>query len=361
MDAEAFPQEVLAEEEPKYLRRQKPLEIKRRKFGRKAWRTYARVTLWVVVGLGASFLAYSAWHFLYAAPEMALLHPDQISVHAADGSTLRFVQRNRILEVFAPDRGHSVLRVPLDERRRELEAIPWVEEATVRRALPNNLQIEIVERTPVAFLRQGSDMALVDVHGVILDRPVEGDFDFPVVTGVSAAMEPDDRARRMQLFASFLQQAESAHTGASRQISEVDLSDSNDLRALISGLQSGDTAGFASATSSGSAASAQSDAPLLVHFGDGDFQTKYANLIENIGKWRAAAGRLESLDLRFKDEAVGNPDTSATKTQQAIVAQPQHAPQHASAAPHVASVSHASAAAHPAKKNSASQASKRPR
>ena len=46
MDADAYPQEVLADEEPKYLRRQKPLEIKRRKFGRKAWKTYLRVTLW---------------------------------------------------------------------------------------------------------------------------------------------------------------------------------------------------------------------------------------------------------------------------------------------------------------------------
>jgi hypothetical protein len=42
MDADAYPQEVLADEEPKYLRRQRPLEIKRRKFGKKAWKTYLR-------------------------------------------------------------------------------------------------------------------------------------------------------------------------------------------------------------------------------------------------------------------------------------------------------------------------------
>ena len=35
-----IPQEALADEEPKYLRRQKPVEIKRRKFGRKAWTMY---------------------------------------------------------------------------------------------------------------------------------------------------------------------------------------------------------------------------------------------------------------------------------------------------------------------------------
>ena len=51
MNAEAYPQEVLAEEEPRYLRRQKPLEIKRRKFGRKAWKTYLRVSVWVAGGV----------------------------------------------------------------------------------------------------------------------------------------------------------------------------------------------------------------------------------------------------------------------------------------------------------------------
>ena len=51
IDADAYPQEVLADEEPKYLRRQKPLEIKRRKFGRKAWKTYLRVTAWAAAGI----------------------------------------------------------------------------------------------------------------------------------------------------------------------------------------------------------------------------------------------------------------------------------------------------------------------
>ena len=305
MDADVFPQEVLAEQEPKYLRRQKPLEIRRRKFGRKAWRTYARVAMWSFAGLAAAFVAYTAWNFLYSAPEMALIHPDQIGIAGMDGAQLRYVQRARILEIFAPDRGKSVLGVPLDARRRELESTPWVEAADVRRALPNQIQVEIRERTPIAFFRQGSDMSLIDVHGVILDRPVVGDFDFPVVTGIQASMAPEDREKRMQLFAGFIQQVEAVRPGASHQISEVDLSDTNDLRAMITGLQGGESAGSATDTAD------QADAPLLVHFGDGDFQTKYGNLIENIAKWRATAGRLESLDLRFNGEAVGNPDTTA--------------------------------------------------
>jgi cell division protein FtsQ len=299
MDAEVYPQEVLAEEEPKYLRRQKPLEIKRRKFGKKAWKTYLRVTFWFAVALAAAWVGYMVGHFLLASPEMALIHSEQVQV-----SGNQYVARGSVLEVFAADRNHSVLRVPLDERRHQLETIPWVSQATVRRALPNRIEVEITERTPIAFLRDGSELALVDAHGVILDRPLKGNFHFPVVTGMSAEMPLEDRELRMQLFASFTQQVEAARAGAMEQVSEVDLTEAKDLRATISGLQVGNAPGGGG----GNDAWGNTDAPFLVHFGDSDFESKYLTVLNDIGQWRAGAGRVESVDLRFKGEAVVNPD-----------------------------------------------------
>ena len=205
MDADAYPQELLADEEPKYLRRQKPLEIKRRKFGRKAWKTYLRVTFWGVVALAAATTSYALGHYLLASPEMALIHSDQVQVTGN-----QYVSRGRVLEIFAADRDRSVLRIPLNERRHQLETIPWVEQATVRRALPNRIEVEISERTPIAFLRDGNNLALVDVHGVILDRPLKANFHFPVITGIGADMPSEDRELRMQMFAGFTQQVEAA-------------------------------------------------------------------------------------------------------------------------------------------------------
>jgi hypothetical protein len=48
----------------------------------------------------------------------------------------------------------------------------------------------------------------------------------------------------------------------------------------------------------------------VVHFGDSDFSGKYQTLIEDIGQWRAKAGRIESVDLRFSREAVVNQDST---------------------------------------------------
>jgi cell division protein FtsQ len=302
MDADAYPQEVLADEEPKYLRRQKPLEIKRRKFGRKAWITYLRVAMWMGVAVVGAWIAYACGHFLLASREMALVHPEQVEL-----SGNHYVTRASVLEIFAVDRNRSILRVPLESRRRELEAVPWVEQATVRRALPNRIEVEITERTPIAFLRDGSEMALVDLHGVILDRPLSGDFHFPVVTGLSPDMPQEDRERRMQLYSGFMQQIESARAGAAEQVSEVDLSAEHDVRATMTGPPAAADAGAASASANN--AWGQADAPVIVDFGDSDFAAKYQTLVENLGQWRATVGRLQSVDLRFSREAVVNPDS----------------------------------------------------
>ncbi len=326
---------MLADEEPKYLRRQRPVEIKRRKFGRKAWKTYLRVTAWAAAGIAGAGLAYGFTHFLLTSPEMSLLHPEQVEL-TGNGN----VSRASVVDIFRADRGRSVLRIPLEERRRQLESIPWIEQAVVRRALPHTIQVEIVERTPIAFLRDGTQMSLVDVHGVILDRPLQGKFHFPVVTGMNAEMPADEREKRMQLFAGFMQQLGSARAGAADQVSEVDLSDAHDLRASLTGFQTGapsaansasaDSVGSASPESSSESSSGSSsesfseswgdaDAPILVHFGDSDFEAKYQTLIDKMAQWRATAGRVESVDLRFNGEAVVNSD--APVSQHPVVAQ----------------------------------------
>jgi cell division protein FtsQ len=303
MDAEAFPQEVVADDEPRYLRRQKPLEIKRRKFGRTAWRGYLRVAAWAGLSLAAAGAAYAMGDFLFTSPEMRLIHPEQIQVSANPGGQLRFVSAASVRAAFVADRNHSVLRVPLGERRRQIEALPWVSQAVVRRALPNRIGVEITERAPIAFLREGSEMNLVDAQGMILARPLQGNFHFPVVTGISAEMPIDDRERRMQLFADFSRQVDAAQPGAMDHVNDVDLSDLSDLRATISGLP-------------GPAAAIAADAPVLVHFGEGSFEEKYRSLIGNYAQWRAAVGRVDSIDLRFNREAVVNPDSTATPPQQ---------------------------------------------
>lgn len=291
-ESEIYQQEALADAERRYLRRQKPVEVRRRRFGRQGWPAVRR---WIAISAGAVcalVASYFGMRFLLSSPTVKLAGYDQIEVIGN-----HYVSRTAVTERFASDLGQSVLRVPLDARREALEAIPWVSQVAVQRAMPNHIRVDLTERTPVAFLRTTAGLALVDARGVILERPLEAEFHFPVVTGLSDAMPLDQRDQRMRMFLDFLRDADLARPGASDGVSEVDLADAADLRATLTGLP-----GF------------ESEAPLVVRFGGQDFVNKYRLLVDNVDQWRARTGRIESVDLRFARQVVVNPERESVAT-----------------------------------------------
>jgi cell division protein FtsQ len=308
-----LPADALAEDEPKYLRRQKPVEIRKRKFSRKSWPLYRRLLVGGVAALAVGFALYEAATYLLYSSSVLLQSAEQIEIQGN-----RFVPPDAIDEKFSADLGRSVVRVPLTERREALESIPWVEEAHVQRVMPNRIRVEIAERTPVAFLRSGSDLALVDGHGVILDRPADGEFKFPVVSGITEATPAATREQHVNLYVEFMKDIERVQPGADDHVSEADISDSSDLRVTLTKLGVG----------SGNAS------PVLVHFGDSDFGNRYHLLAENIDQWRASAGSVDSVDLRFARQVVVNPESkpeskavAASVRQSAPQTVPVHAPQ----------------------------------
>ena len=282
-----LPADALAEEEPKYLRRQKPVEIRKRKFSRKTWPLYRRILAGGIAAIAAGFVLYQAAHFFLFSPTVMLESADQIEIVGN-----RFVSSDAIAEKFDADMGRSVVRVPLTERRKAIESLAWVEQAGVQRVLPNRIRVEITERTPVAFLRTQGDLSLVDSHGMILERPAEAEFHFPVVSGIDESMPREQREQRMNSYVQFMKEIELAQPGADDRISEVDLSDAADLHVTLTGL--GSSLANASA--------------ILVHFGDSDFGNRYRLLAENIDQWRAGAGSVDSVDLRFARQVVVNPE-----------------------------------------------------
>jgi cell division protein FtsQ len=306
-----LPTDALAEDEPKYLRRQKPVEIRKRKFSRKAWPLYRRILVGGMAALAVGFAAYQAAQYLLYSPSVLLRSANQIEIQGN-----RFVTPDSVAEKFSTDLGRSVVRVPLTERREALESLPWVEQAHVQRVLPNRIRVEITERTPVAFLRTGSDLSLVDANGVILERPADGEFRFPVVDGFGESTFREARAQRMNLYVQFMKGIEAVQPGADDHVSEADLSDPSDLRVTLTGL----------GAASGGAR------PVLVHFGDSDFGNRYHLLAENIDQWRASAGSVDSVDLRFARQVVVNPESktiAANIKPSAPSSAPLHAPQRA--------------------------------
>jgi len=288
--AEPYRPELLADEEPRYLRRQKPLEIRRKKFGGQSWPFYRRVLVWTVTGAATVTFAVIAGRFLLYSPQVLLLKPEQIELRGN-----HIVSREAVLQPFARDRNRSVLRIPLEIRRTQLEELPWVESASVQRILPNHIRVELTERTPVAFLRSGTELALIDAHGVILDRPEGENFHFPIVTGLPDSMPQEEREKRMQTYQEFLTDLELVRSGSTDHVSEVDLSNAKDVRVVMTGL-----------------ASAADPQAVTVHFGNSDFTGKYRMLVDNFAQWQANAGRVQSIDLQYSRQVVVNSDSSTS-------------------------------------------------
>ena len=291
---EAYRPELISDEEPKFLRRQKPVEIRRRKLGGKTWSFYRRVIFWSIAGAAILTLAIFGSRFALHSPEMLLLQPDQIQI-----SGNHIVPSEEIQKLFLRDRNHSLLQIPLDTRRSEIQEVSWVEDASVQRILPNRLRVEITERTPIAFFRNGAELTLIDSHGVLLDRPEGEDFHFPIVTGLSENMPRDEREKRMKIYEEFMQALELVKSGSADRLSELDLANPRDLRVVLTGL-----------------AGADRPQAVTVHFGQSDFTNKYRMLIENFAQWQANSGRVQTIDLQYSRQVVINADSSTVAGKQ---------------------------------------------
>jgi cell division protein FtsQ len=288
-DQESYRPDLVTDEEPKYLRRQKPVEIRRKKLGGKTWPFYRRVFVWTIAGAALTTAGYFGRRYALYSPQVLLVKPDQIDVNGN-----HIVAREEIQKLFMHDRNHSVLSIPLEARRGQIQEIPWVEEASVQRILPNRLRVEITERTPVAFFRNGNELTLIDAHGVLLERPEGEDFHFPIVTGMSESLGREEREKRMQVYQEFMKDIDLVKPSSSERVSEADLGNPRDLCAVLTGF--------------GNDGSAPA---ITVHFGQSDFTGKYRTLVENFTQWQANAGPVHSIDLRYSRQVVVNPDASA--------------------------------------------------
>jgi cell division protein FtsQ len=302
-DAESYRPELLTEVEPRYLRRQKPVEIRRKKFTGKSWPFYRRVMVWTAAGAAIITFGVFVAQFALYSPRVLLLKPDQIEVTGN-----HIVTREAVLQQFVRDRGRSVLRISLNARRSQLQQLPWVEQASVQRVLPNRLRVALTERTPIAFVRNGAELALIDAHGVLLDRPDGEDLQFAIVTGLSENMPLEEREKRMQIYQEFMKDIDlvgfasfekERNTGIkvhpSEKVSELDLANPKDLRVVMAGL-----------------AGPNDSQAVTIHFGQSDFTGKFKMLVENFAQWQASSGRVLSIDLQYSRQVVLNPDTTTS-------------------------------------------------
>jgi cell division protein FtsQ len=273
------------DEESPFLRGQKRISARRSSLPKKT----AHRLLWGVVAAGVVCVAVLAAAGLYHYGE----HSWRFRVESSDNievTGMQNVTKAQIMEVMGADIGRNIFFIPLAQQKAQLEQIPWVESASVMRFAPNRLKVEIHERTPVAFARVGPRMSLIDAGGTLMELTPKHKYSFPVILGMNPGEPLSTRAPRMKIYREMVRDLDSGGARYSQDLSEVDLSDLEDVKVRVN-----DPAG-----------------DVLVHLGSSDYLRRYKIYVSHAQGWRQQFQKLESVDLRYDNQIIVNPDMQRT-------------------------------------------------
>ncbi len=277
-----------AEQESPFLRAQKRVSARRGSLPKK---TAIRL-LWAAIAATIFLICGVASAALYRYGE----HSWRFRVESSDNieiAGLQNVNHSQIMEVMGGDIGRNIFFIPLAQRKVQLEQIPWVESASVMRFVPNRLRIEIHERVPVAFARIGSRIQLVDAGGTLMELTGRKKYSFPVIVGMNAGEPASTRAARMKIYNDLIRQLDSGGAHYAQDLSEVDLSDPDDVKVIAN----------------------DSRGEVLVHLGSENYLERYKIYVGHVQEWRQQFDKVESVDLRYDRQIIVNPDLGGAPRQ----------------------------------------------
>jgi len=287
--------EMEDDQDTQFLRTDKRVPVRRGALPKKA-RTQVKVALTIVaVLLACGTAAVAAYHYGTTSWRFRIESSEDIEV-----TGIQNAPRAQVMDVASKDIHRNIFAVPLEERRKQLEAIPWVESASVMRLLPNRIAVHIQERTPVAFVQIGPRVSLIDANGVVMGMSAtrQSRYSFPVIRGITETEPHSSRAAAMKLYNHLIRELDSEGANYSQELSEVDLSDPENVKVT--------------ANDAGGA--------VMIFLGSSDFLARFKLYVGHVAEWRQQFQNLQSVDLRYEGQIIVNPD--ATRVAQAA-AQPR--------------------------------------
>ena len=285
------------EEESPFLRGDRRVPVRRGPLPKKAANRVKLVAIGLAVLVGCGGVAAMLYNYGAGSWRFRIDSSDNLEIGGNHNVT-----RAQVMEIFGGDIGRNIFYVPLAERKKQLEEIPWVESAAVMRLLPNRIKVQVAERTPVAFVSIGSKVSLIDASGVIMEMPPKAGkkYSFPVIVGMEDSEPLSTRTVRMKTYMRLVRDLDSSGAHYSQALSEVDLSDPDDVKTTVT----------------------DPEGTVLIHLGDDQFMQRYKVYLAYVGQWRAQFAKLNSVDLRYYPQVIVNPDTGASAAHETTPAPP---------------------------------------
>jgi cell division septal protein FtsQ len=204
------------------------------------------------------------------------------------------VDPKQVEEVIRQDFPKNILRIDLRELKGRLEKITWVKHVEIRRVLPSDLIIYVQERTPLVILEMQNQLMIADEEGILLGRYdlKFGKLDVPVFRGVlgddaeTYPLYQEENTARIRQALIMLSEIASGSPQYVNNISEVDISDRNNLKIML----------------------VDDNAEILL--GEKDYLKRIRTLMKHMDQYQELKSQnndIASIDMRFDGQIVYQP------------------------------------------------------
>ena len=204
----------------------------------------------------------------------------------------RHQDAEKLKEIVYTEFPANTLRINLAEVRQRLEKEPWVKRAALQRVLPSMLILHVTERTPTAIVELKGEQMVADGYGILLGAYDSGfrKLNSPIFKGFLGAdpetyqMYQEENTNRIERGLAMLTEVAAASPEIVRKISEVDLSDHNNMKILMD------------------------DDTVEICLGGEDYSKRIRNFVNDPEKryqeLKSRGFEVEQIDLRSKGEII---------------------------------------------------------
>jgi cell division protein FtsQ len=182
-------------------------------------------------------------------------------------------------------RGENMLWADLDAWRDRLLNVPWVRDASFRRALPSTIEVSVSEHEPIAIGRISNQLFLIDERGGVIDEygTTYADLDLPIVDGLAAPKGGESLDTRHGELAARVIEALGAKPSLARRLSQVDVTNPHNAAVILSG------------------------DPTLIYIGEDRILPRLESYLGLAAALRERVADIDYVDLRFENRIYVRP------------------------------------------------------
>lgn len=122
----------------------------------------------------------------------SLLFIPFFNVSSVSCSGTKILSEDAVIDASGVVPGINIFRISVHKIEENIErALPYVADVTVQRLFPSSVHLEVVERTPVAYVQNGASYLVIDGEGIVLE--VTDSLDTCGVLPLLSGLQPEEK------------------------------------------------------------------------------------------------------------------------------------------------------------------------